>query len=167
MALADRIEDSQGTQADGGLAEGQAGIAVLGDMLTLCAAALYAVYTVLIKMMMPEDSESDMMAFFGYMGLVNALIFAPVVLVMQLAGTIDMWSIPLATLTLVFIKGPFWPHTVTRSYMFALHILQSCALLTRALLRLGRSTNAITTAATLIPTACQRGCIHSLPSAVN
>lgn len=100
VALADRIEDSEESQAQGPL-----GMAVLGDCLTLCAAALYAVYTVLIKMMMPEDSESDMMAFFGYMGLINTLIFAPVVLIMQLAGAISLWTIPLATLSLVFVKG--------------------------------------------------------------
>lgn len=79
--------------------------AVLGDILTLAAAALYAVYTVLIKVMMPEDSESDMMAFFGYLGAVNAVAFAPVLLIMQVAGSFDVLSISKATLSVALLKG--------------------------------------------------------------
>lgn len=106
MALADRIEDSQE-----GHAEGPFGAALLGDALTLCAAALYAVYTVLIKIMMPDDSESDMMAFFGYLGVINMVIFAPVLLIMQLAGSFNLWTIPMATFSIVFVKGihALWP----------------------------------------------------------
>lgn len=163
VALADRIVDNQGSQADGGRREGPVGIAVLGDLLTLCAAALYAVYTVLIKMMMPEDSESDMMAFFGYMGLINALIFAPVVLIMQLAGTVDLWSIPLATLTLVFIKGLFLPGTALCSHTVGRLPCMSCSLVHCCILHCsGSSSNAITTAAAP-STSCMKGCMHSLP----
>lgn len=102
VALADRIEETQEGEPDGAL-----GAAVLGDGLTLCAAALYAVYTVLIKIMMPEDSESDMMAFFGYLGLINTVLFLPFVLILQLAGSINLWTIPLTTFSIVFVKGMY------------------------------------------------------------
>eukprot|EP00892_Ulva_mutabilis_P006361 jgi/Ulvmu1/4097/UM019_0076.1 len=102
VALADRIEDHQDSADEGAL-----GTAVLGDALTLCAAALYAVYTVLIKIMMPDDSESGMMAFFGYLGLINTILFLPIVVILQLAGAINLWMIPMATISVVIVKGLF------------------------------------------------------------
>lgn len=100
VAFADRL-------VDGGKAEHPSSMnhAVLGDFLTLVAAALYAVYTVLLKVMMPEDCESDMMAFFGYLGAINAVLFAPVLVIMQVAGSFDVLSISRATLSVALLKG--------------------------------------------------------------
>lgn len=100
VAFADRLVDGDKAEHPGSMSH-----AVLGDLLTLAAAALYAVYTVLLKVMMPEDCESDMMAFFGYLGAVNAVAFAPVLLIMQLAGSFNIFAIGRATLSVALLKG--------------------------------------------------------------
>jgi drug/metabolite transporter (DMT)-like permease len=98
VALADSFSPQQ---------EGQAGgrHGVLGDALTLAAAALYACYTITLKRMMPDDNESDMMAFFGYLGVVNIAVFGPVVLGMQLFGAFDMFALGWSVCALALVKG--------------------------------------------------------------
>ena len=96
VALADGIA----TKEDLGESQG-----VLGDMLTLAAAALYACYTVTLKQMMPSERESDMMAFFGYLGVVNLVMFAPVVAIMQLTGSVNVFALSGRVLALAFLKG--------------------------------------------------------------
>lgn len=87
-------------------------------MLTLAAAALYAVYTVLLKVMMTEDSENDMMAFFGYLGATNAVVFAPVLLIMQLAGSFNVFTIGRATLSVALLKGVIRWHALHLHSLF-------------------------------------------------
>lgn len=96
VALADDIA----TKQDLGESHG-----VLGDVLTLAAAALYACYTILLKQMIPSEAEGDMMAFFGYLGAMNAAVFGPVLVFMQLAGSFDVFAISGRVLGLVFLKG--------------------------------------------------------------
>jgi solute carrier family 35, member F5 len=100
IAFADNLVDSDKSEHPGSLPH-----AVIGDFLTLAAAALYAVYTVLIKVMMPEDCESDMMAFFGYLGAVNTIVFSPILLIMQLSGALNVFTIGRATLSVALLKG--------------------------------------------------------------
>jgi solute carrier family 35, member F5 len=100
VAVSDHMIDGDKSEHPGSLPH-----AMIGDFLTLTAAALYAVYTVLIKVMMPEDCESDMMAFFGYLGLVNAIVFFPVLLIMQLSGVFNVFTIGRATLSVALLKG--------------------------------------------------------------
>ena len=96
MALADNISSSQHLGESNG---------VLGDALTLAAAALYACYTITLKQMMPSENEGDMMLFFGYLGAINIALFGPVVVVMQTAGTFNMWALSWRVIALAFIKG--------------------------------------------------------------
>ena len=105
VAFADRLVDE-----DNGDHPSTLNHAVLGDMLTLAAAALYAVYTVLLKVTMPGDCESDMMAFFGYLGAINAVLFAPVLLIMQLAGSFNVLAISRATYSVALLKGVMCSH---------------------------------------------------------
>ncbi|KAI6674465.1 hypothetical protein NL676_002371 [Syzygium grande] len=54
---------------------------LLGDILALVSAALYAVYITLIRKKLPDDDEkqgqASMAQFLGYLGLFNLLIFLP------------------------------------------------------------------------------------------
>ena len=74
-------------------------------MLTLAAAAAYACYTITLKQMMPKDCESDMMRFFGYLGVLNVALFGPVVFIMQLSGSVDLFSISGRLLGMTLLKG--------------------------------------------------------------
>lgn len=84
--------------------EGETG-GVLGDALTLVAAALYACYTITLKRMMPEGCESDMMLFFAYLGVINVAIFGPVLVVFQLAGAFDVFAISATIFGWALLKG--------------------------------------------------------------
>lgn len=60
---------------------------LLGDILTLISAGLYAVYITLIRKKLPDEKEGQGQAstaqFLGYLGLFNMLIFLPVALVLN------------------------------------------------------------------------------------
>lgn len=61
---------------------------VLGDILALVSAALYAAYITLIRKKLPDDEEGksgkvSMAQFLGFLGLFNLLIFLPVVLILN------------------------------------------------------------------------------------
>lgn len=57
-----------------------------GDALCITAAALYALYTVLIRALAP----ADLPLFFGLLGLLNFALFAPVVAVLHATGAEDL-----------------------------------------------------------------------------
>lgn len=81
------------------------GTGLLGDCLALVAAALYACYTVTMRAMLPDDSENKMFAFFGYMGLINLVIFAPFLLFLEIFSDYSIASISATALSLAIIKG--------------------------------------------------------------
>ena len=60
-----------------------------GDAVCLLSAALYAVYTVAIRMRAPDD----LALFFGLLGAFNAVIFAPLVLVLHFTGAEDLGAL--------------------------------------------------------------------------
>ncbi|KAF8547127.1 hypothetical protein OG21DRAFT_960578 [Imleria badia] len=57
--------------------------AILGDILALLSALLYAVYMVFLKVQVKEESRIDMQLFFGYVGLFNILLCWPVALLLH------------------------------------------------------------------------------------
>ncbi|KAH0634899.1 hypothetical protein KY284_037685 [Solanum tuberosum] len=63
---------------------------VLGDILSLVSAAMYAVYITLIRKKLPDDDgksgHASMAQFLGYLGLFNMLIFLPIPLVLNFAN---------------------------------------------------------------------------------
>lgn len=98
MAIADaKVEAGDATIGD------RSGL--LGDCLALVAAALYACYTVTMRAMLPENSEAQMFAFFGYMGLINVVIFAPFLFLLQLVGSYDIMSVTTTAFSLSLVKG--------------------------------------------------------------
>jgi solute carrier family 35, member F5 len=58
---------------------------LLGDILTLLSAGLYAVYITLIRKKLPDEKEGKGEAstaqFLGFLGFFNMLIFLPVILI--------------------------------------------------------------------------------------
>ncbi|KAL9677412.1 hypothetical protein QQ045_005641 [Rhodiola kirilowii] len=60
---------------------------LLGDILALVSAALYAVYITLIRKKLPDDDgksgEASMSQFLGYLGFFNLFIFLPVALILN------------------------------------------------------------------------------------
>uniref|UniRef100_A0A5B6YLH1 EamA domain-containing protein n=1 Tax=Davidia involucrata TaxID=16924 RepID=A0A5B6YLH1_DAVIN len=60
---------------------------ILGDILALLSAALYAVYITLIRKKLPDDDgksgHASMAQFLGFLGLFNLLIFLPVALILN------------------------------------------------------------------------------------
>lgn len=59
---------------------------VLGDILSLSSAVLYAVYITLIRKKLPDDEKSgqvSMAQFLGFLGFFNMLIFFPIMLVLH------------------------------------------------------------------------------------
>ncbi|XP_023511448.1 thiamine-repressible mitochondrial transport protein THI74 [Cucurbita pepo subsp. pepo] len=62
---------------------------LLGDVLSLVSAGLYAVYITLIRKKLPDDDETtgkaSMAQFLGFLGLFNLVIFLPVALIIKFA----------------------------------------------------------------------------------
>jgi solute carrier family 35, member F5 len=53
-----------------------------GDALCLFSAIMYGVYTTAMKLMAPEDAKISFQLMFGYLGLFNALMLLPVLLIL-------------------------------------------------------------------------------------
>jgi drug/metabolite transporter (DMT)-like permease len=102
VALADHVVDGNNEERPDTFTVRRA---VLGDILTIVAAVVYAAFTVLIKVMMPSNCPKDLMKFFGYLGAVNTVAFAPVLLLMQFAGAINVFSVDRSTWSLAVLKG--------------------------------------------------------------
>jgi hypothetical protein len=98
---------------------------VLGDALTLAAAALYACYTITLKQMMPSENETDMMLFFGFLGVLNVILFGPIALGMQLTGNFDVMALGWHVCALTFVKGARRLHLLVCSRA---HVHAHCAL---------------------------------------
>ncbi|PHT37546.1 hypothetical protein CQW23_21119 [Capsicum baccatum] len=84
---------------------------VLGDILSLVSAALYAVYITLIRKKLPDDEgksgHASMAQFLGYLGLFNMLIFLPVPLVLNFANLEPFNTLTWKQIGLIVGKGMF------------------------------------------------------------
>lgn len=78
---------------------------IAGDVLCLVSAAFYACYTVAIKKMLGDNENTNMVLFFGYVGLINLVALAPVVLILSLTSTISLAALSASMFGLVVAKG--------------------------------------------------------------
>uniref|UniRef100_M1BHR9 Membrane protein n=1 Tax=Solanum tuberosum TaxID=4113 RepID=M1BHR9_SOLTU len=82
---------------------------VLGDILSLVSAAMYAVYITLIRKKLPDDDgksgHASMAQFLGYLGLFNMLIFLPIPLVLNFANLEPFNTLTWKQLGLIVGKG--------------------------------------------------------------
>ena len=59
---------------------------ILGDFLALLSALFYALYVILLKVRIKEESRIDMQLFFGFVGLFNILACWPIGLFLHIIG---------------------------------------------------------------------------------
>jgi hypothetical protein len=58
------------------------GSSFLGDAMAVFGAAVYGLYTTILRVKVADDESGEMQLLLGYMGLVNAVIFCPILLLM-------------------------------------------------------------------------------------
>ncbi|GMH34492.1 hypothetical protein BSKO_02326 [Bryopsis sp. KO-2023] len=92
----------------------------VGDLLAIVAALFYAIYTILLKKMLPPDDKVDMTLFFGYMGLGISVILGCTVWSLHGMGVIDA-TITREALGKTIVKGLF--DNVLSDYLWARAIL--------------------------------------------
>ncbi|KAG0148597.1 hypothetical protein CROQUDRAFT_41164, partial [Cronartium quercuum f. sp. fusiforme G11] len=64
----------------------ESGKPILGDALALSSAALYALYVLLMKVKVKDESRMDMQLFFGFVGAINLLTFWPMGILLHFTG---------------------------------------------------------------------------------
>lgn len=98
---------------------------VLGDILALLSAALYAVYITLIRKKLPDDDgksgRASMAQFLGFLGLFNVVIFFPVALILNLTKLEPFSMLTWKQLGLIVGKGLL--DNVLSDYLWAKAVL--------------------------------------------
>lgn len=78
---------------------------VWGDMLCLVSAAFYACYTIVLRKALPDDDEANVALFFGYVGLLCSIAFAPVVALLAGIGALHLKMIPSKAYLIILVQG--------------------------------------------------------------
>ncbi|MQL80375.1 hypothetical protein Taro_012828 [Colocasia esculenta] len=98
---------------------------LLGDILALVSAFLYAVYITLIRKKLPDERKGEgqvsMAEFLGYLGLFNLLIFLPVALLLNFSKLEPFHMLSWKQLGLIIGKGLF--DNVLSDYLWAKAVL--------------------------------------------
>ncbi|XP_020256487.1 thiamine-repressible mitochondrial transport protein THI74-like [Asparagus officinalis] len=98
---------------------------VLGDILALVSACLYAVYITLIRKKLPDEKKGEgkasMAEFLGYLGMFNLLIFLPVALVLNFTKMEPFGKLTWYQFGLIVAKGLL--DNVLSDYLWAKAIL--------------------------------------------
>ena len=80
-------------------------LAVLGDFFALLSAVFYALYVVLLKVRIKQESRVDMQLFFGFVGAFNVLLLWPLGLLLHATGFEQIEMPPSHTAwTVIFIN---------------------------------------------------------------
>ncbi|KMT16060.1 hypothetical protein BVRB_3g052310 [Beta vulgaris subsp. vulgaris] len=97
---------------------------VLGDILSLSSAALYAVYITLIRKKLPDDEKSgqvSMAQFLGFLGFFNMVIFLPVALILHFTEVESFTTFTWKQFSLILGKGLL--DNVLSDYLWAKAVL--------------------------------------------
>lgn len=98
---------------------------LLGDILALVSAGLYAVYITLIRLKLPDNDgksgHASMAQFLGYLGLFNVIIFLPVALVLDLTNLEPLCKLTWKQFGLIVGKGLL--DNVLSDYLWAKAVL--------------------------------------------
>ncbi|GLI67050.1 hypothetical protein VaNZ11_011238, partial [Volvox africanus] len=105
VALGDKRNES-GSSSGGSEGGGGGGSNPLfGDALTLIAAALYALYTIMMKRLLVKDDAIVMALFFGTIGVLYFSVLAPVAGALALAGSSVVRRVTSRALGLALVQG--------------------------------------------------------------
>lgn len=66
---------------------------ILGDALALLSALFYALYVILLKVRIRQESRIDMQLFFGFVGLFNILFCWPIGIILHFTG-VEKFELP-------------------------------------------------------------------------
>ncbi|KAL4190448.1 hypothetical protein AMTRI_Chr07g75710 [Amborella trichopoda] len=98
---------------------------VLGDILALVSAGLYAVYITLIRKKLPDENKGEgqasMAQFLGFLGLFNLLLFLPVALILNFTHVEPFHNLTWNQLGLIVGKGLL--DNVLSDYLWAKAVL--------------------------------------------
>ena len=96
------------TLADEAEAEGAGDHSLYGDALCVLSAMCYSCYTVIMQHQLREDHPDIPAAFFGYVGVLTAVLGAPVVLAAHLMRCFDLFAINPTAVGLALLNGEPW-----------------------------------------------------------
>ncbi|KAI5987979.1 hypothetical protein F5J12DRAFT_970681 [Pisolithus orientalis] len=99
---------------------------VVGDILALLSALLYAIYMVLLKVKIQEESRIDMQLFFGFVGLFNIFLCWPIGLLLHISG-VERLELPNTRQTLVAIIVNMFI-TLSSDYIYVIAMLKTTPL---------------------------------------
>lgn len=78
---------------------------VLGDLLCLVSAAFYASYTIVLRKSLPDEEDANVALFFGYVGLLCSVLFAPLVALLAGLGVMALASVPAQAYLIILVEG--------------------------------------------------------------
>ena len=78
---------------------------LLGDFVALVASAGYGLYTTTLKVHVPDDNAILMQLLLGYLGLINAIILLPLLIIMIVIGSINLTKLTLTVFAYLILGG--------------------------------------------------------------
>lgn len=99
---------------------------VLGDILALFSAFMYAVYMIFLKVRIRKEERIDMQLFFGFVGLFDVVCCWPIGLVLHLTG-IERFELPSTRDTVIAILANMFI-TLSSDYLYVLAMLRTTPL---------------------------------------
>ena len=86
-------------------ANSKGGQSLLGDILCLLSSLLYAMYTIAIRRMLPDDCQANVAGLFGLVGLLNLVCMAPVLVLLWSVSLVQLQGLTAWLVFLVICKG--------------------------------------------------------------
>ena len=74
-------------------------------MLCLLSSFFYAAYTVALRKLLPADDQASVSVFFGFIGMLNLIGMAPVLLLLWLTSAVDFHGVTAWLVFLAVCKG--------------------------------------------------------------
>ncbi|KAI6153492.1 hypothetical protein BKA82DRAFT_134095 [Pisolithus tinctorius] len=99
---------------------------VIGDILALLSALLYAMYMIFLKVKIREESRIDMQLFFGFVGLFNIFLCWPIGLLLHIFG-VERLELPNTRQALVAIIVNMFI-TLSSDYIYVIAMLKTTPL---------------------------------------
>ena len=96
---------------------------MVGNLLALCFAACYALYTAVMKLYLKDDERTDMTLFLALMGIVNFVVFGIIIAVTRACGGFGnlYFALTRTVFAVAFVKALF--DNVLNDYLWARAVL--------------------------------------------